>query len=60
MSSLADHLERHSVSLVESTIPAHMTIDEWRRSRRSTLGAGDRRKRALRLPFVPRVRREPA
>jgi hypothetical protein len=35
MSSLAEHLERQSVLVMESTIPAGMTIDEWRRSRTS-------------------------
>jgi hypothetical protein len=33
MTSLTEHLERHSVLLVEATIPADMTIGEWRRRR---------------------------
>jgi hypothetical protein len=31
MSLLTEHLERQSVLLVEATIPADMTIAEWRR-----------------------------
>ena len=42
MSSLAELLERQSVLLVEATIPADMTIAEWRRSR-SAQPAGRRR-----------------
>jgi hypothetical protein len=30
MSLLTEHLERQSVLLVEATIPADMTIAEWR------------------------------
>jgi hypothetical protein len=33
MSSLAEHLERQSVLVMESSIPVGMTIDEWRRTR---------------------------
>jgi hypothetical protein len=33
MSSLAEILERQSVLLIESTVPAEMTIAEWRRRR---------------------------
>jgi hypothetical protein len=33
MSSFAEHLERQSVLVMESTIPVGMTIDEWRRTR---------------------------
>jgi hypothetical protein len=32
--SIADRLELQSVALVESTIPAELTIGEWRRRRR--------------------------
>jgi hypothetical protein len=35
MSSLNDLLEQQSVVLVEATIPADMTIAEWRRRRTS-------------------------
>ena len=33
MPSISDLLERDCVVLIESTIPAHMTIAEWRRGR---------------------------
>jgi hypothetical protein len=35
MSSLYELLEEHSVVVVEATIPADMTIAEWRRVRNS-------------------------
>ena len=31
---IAEHLERQSVVLVECTIPAELTIDDWRRQSR--------------------------
>jgi hypothetical protein len=33
MASLTEHLERQAVVVMESTIPAGVTIDDWRRSR---------------------------
>jgi hypothetical protein len=33
MSSIGDLLERDCVALIDSTIPAHLTIAEWRRAR---------------------------
>jgi hypothetical protein len=52
MSSLTEPLERRSVLLVEATIPADMTIAEWRR-RRTPPGQPARRRRRVwqrRLP----------
>jgi hypothetical protein len=57
MSSLAEHLELQSVLLVESTIPAEMTIEDWRRSRRDPAEAGRRHKRSLEVALALLVRR---
>jgi hypothetical protein len=44
MSSLTELLDQQSVVLMESTIPADMTVDEWRRRRiPSRYPAGQRR-----------------
>jgi hypothetical protein len=52
MSSLTEPLERQSVQVVEATIPADMTIAEWR-SRRATFPA-ERTARWRRLGWRPR------
>lgn len=45
MSSLAELLARQSIMVVEATIPADMTIAEWRRSRtQPPRGAGHLRR----------------
>jgi hypothetical protein len=43
--SISEALERQSVVAMESTIPAEMTVDEWRRQR----SAKPRRRRSSRL-----------
>jgi hypothetical protein len=48
MSSLAELLERQSVLLLEATIPADMTIADWRRSR-SAPRTGRRRRLRRRI-----------
>jgi hypothetical protein len=45
--SISAELERQSVVPIESSIPAGMTIDEWRRQRSARRGS--RRRRAPRL-----------
>jgi hypothetical protein len=50
-SALAEELERQSVVLVECSIPAHMTINQWRASR-----AGDRRPPGRRWRLASRSR----
>jgi hypothetical protein len=54
MSLPAEYLEIHSVSVIESTIPEHMTIDEWRRFRYAGTEAARRRKRFVRVPWTVR------
>ena len=49
MASIAEQLERDCVVLVHATIPADMTIAEWRRLRASlrVMTRGARRRRVL-------------
>jgi hypothetical protein len=53
MSSLTELLERQSVHVLEATIPADMTITEWRR-RRAALPV-ERTARSRRLGWPPRL-----
>jgi hypothetical protein len=55
MSPLAELLERQSVLLVEATIPADMTVAEWRRRRMRGGRPAPRAARPRRLGWRPRL-----